>query len=185
MDIDIDFPDRSKLLGLLPHRVASLEDGKPHKTGVYFSEIPVNPVSNIATIDYKHAEQLGYFKIDCLNVSIYQDVRDSDHLDKLMNTEPLWDLLDHDEFVDQIFHINGHGAVLREMKPRSILQLAAVLAMIRPAKRHLIGKDWETVMANIWIKPETDDYYFKKSHAISYAHAVVVHMNLVCEQYSN
>jgi hypothetical protein len=185
LDIDIDFPDRNRLLELLTHRVASLVDGKPHKTGIYFSEIPVNPITNVSTIDYKSAEALGYFKIDCLNVSIYQDVKNIDHLEKLMNTEPVWDLLDHDEFVDQIFHINGHGEILRQMKPRSILQLAAVLSIIRPAKRHLMGKDWETVMKDVWIKPDNNDYYFKKSHAVSYAHAVVVHMNLVCEQYSN
>jgi hypothetical protein len=61
-------------------------------------------------------------------------------------------------------------------------QLAAVLAMIRPAKRHLVGKDWKTVMTEVWQKPENDEYFFKKSHATAYAVAVVVQMNLVCEQ---
>jgi DNA polymerase III alpha subunit len=67
------------------------------------------------------------------------------------------------------------------MQPTSIEQLAAVLAMIRPAKRHLIGKDWATVMSEVWTKPETNDYYFKKSHATAYAAAIVVQMNLICE----
>jgi DNA polymerase III alpha subunit len=184
MDIDIDFPDRSRLLNLLKHRTAALENGKPHLTGVYFSEIPYNPITNLSNINYKDAEQLGYFKVDCLNVSIYRDVKDNQHLQELVEREPIWELLEHAEFVDQVFHINGHSDILKQMRPKSVEQLAAVLAMIRPAKRHLIGKDWDTVMREIWVKPVGDDYYFKKSHAISYAHAVIVHMNLICESYA-
>jgi DNA polymerase III alpha subunit len=67
------------------------------------------------------------------------------------------------------------------MKPKTIPQLAAVLAMIRPAKRYLIGKDWDSVMTEIWTKPDGDEYFFKKSHATAYAVAIVVQMNLVCE----
>ena len=65
--------------------------------------------------------------------------------------------------------------------PRSVEQLAAVLAVIRPAKRYLLGKDWTTVMTEVWTKPEKDEYYFKKAHAIAYAMAIVVQMNLICE----
>lgn len=182
MDVDIDFANRMDMLNLLKHRVAILENGRPHNSGVYFTEIPHDPRNNRSTIDYKEAESRGYFKIDFLNVSIYQKVIDEDHLQKLVNTDPMWELLNYSEFVDKVFHISGHSDILSTMKPRTLTELAAVLAMIRPAKRHLIGKDWQTVMKEIWIKPTTDDYYFKKSHAISYAMAVVVHMNLICEE---
>ena len=101
-----------------------------------------------------------------------------------METEPLWDLLLDDDFIQNLFHVNGHGSILRQSKPKSIEQLAAVLAMIRPAKRYLIGKDWTTVMTEVWTKPENDDYFFKKSHATAYAAAIVVQMNLICEQVS-
>jgi hypothetical protein len=184
-DIDIDFPDRSKILEILKHRVAVLENRQQHNTGVYFTEIPYNPITNHATVDYKEAEARGYFKIDLLNVNIYQDVKDVAHLNALMNREPIWDLLEHAEFVDQVFHINGHISVLKAMRPRSVEQLAAVLAIIRPAKRHLIGKNWDDVMREVWVKPTTGEYYFKKAHAISYAVAVVVHMNLICDQLAN
>jgi len=60
-------------------------------------------------------------------------------------------------------------------------QLAAVLAVIRPAKRYLIGKDWSEIEAEVWQKPDGDEYYFKKAHAIAYAHVIVVQMNLICE----
>jgi len=56
--------------------------------------------------------------------------------------------------------------------------------MIRPAKRNLIGMDWTTVMTTIWTKPEDGEYYFKKAHAVAYAMAIVVQMNLICEQLS-
>jgi DNA polymerase III alpha subunit len=101
-----------------------------------------------------------------------------------MEREPLWDLLEDDSFTDLLFHVNGHGDILRKMKPQSVEQLSAVLAMIRPAKRYLIGKDWITVNQEIWQKPATDEYFFKKSHALAYAVAIVVQMNLICEQIS-
>ena len=186
-DIDIDFADRADALKHFKHVSAGIDDGqtfKKHNTGVYFTSIPYNPLTGLSTIDYKEAEQRGYFKIDFLNVSIYKDVKDRIHLKTLMETEPLWDLLEQDDFSNLLFHVNGHGSILRQMKPTSILQLAAVLAMIRPAKRYLIGKDWDLIMTEIWTKPENDGYYFKKAHAVAYAALVVVQMNLICESIS-
>lgn len=183
-DIDIDFADRTIVLAQLDHRVARLDTGKKHNTGVYATEIPHNPVDNLATIDYKAAEERGYFKLDFLNVSIYKDVRNEAHLLELMQKEPLWELLEQDDFSNLVFHVAGHGNTLRSMRPQSIEQLAAVLAMIRPAKRYLVGKDWTTVTNEVWTKPENGEYYFKKAHAVSYAMAVVVHMNLICESIS-
>ena len=180
-DIDIDFADRDVVLSMIRHRVAVINDEKKHNTGVYVTEIPHNPVDNYSTIDYKTAEDRGYFKLDFLNVSIYKDVRDDTHLQELMNKEPMWELLQHEEFVDQLFHLNGHTSILKQTCPTSVEQLAAVLAMIRPAKRHLIGKTWNEIMNEVWTKPTNNEYYFKKAHAVSYAMAVVVHMNLLCE----
>jgi DNA polymerase III alpha subunit len=180
-DIDIDFADRNKVLDKIKHIPAAIDGVKKHNTGVYCHPIPYNPLTRMSSIEYKEAEKRGYFKIDFLNVSIYKDVRDETHLKTLMETEPLWDLLEQDDFSNLLFHINGHGNILRQMKPKTIPQLAAVLAMIRPAKRYLIGKDWDSVMTEIWTKPEGDEYFFKKSHATAYAVAIVVQMNLVCE----
>ena len=55
------------------------------------------------------------------------------------------------------------------------------MAIIRPAKRHLQDDDWQTILSQVWIKPDDGEYYFKKAHAFGYAVAVVVHMNLICE----
>lgn len=183
-DIDIDFLDRAVPLAELKHVTASIADNdtfKKHNTGVYCTSVPYNPLTGLCTIDYKEAEARGYFKIDFLNVSIYKGVRDDEHLKQLMETEPLWDLLLQDDFVNLLFHVNGHGSILRETKPATVEQLAAVLAMIRPAKRYLIGKDWNEINAEVWAKPVGDEYYFKKAHAVAYAMAIVVQMNLICE----
>jgi hypothetical protein len=68
------------------------------------------------------------------------------------------------------------------LKPTSVKQLAATLAIIRPAKRHLANENWDTIMKEVWVKPTNGEYFFKKAHAVSYAMACVVHMNLICEQ---
>ena len=184
-DIDIDFADRDTILSQLEHRVAKLNTGKKHNTGVYATEIPHNPIDNLATVEHKAADERGYFKLDFLNVSIYKGVKDNEHLTQLMEREPLWQLLEHTDFSDNVFHLNGHGTLLAQLKPTSVEQLAATLAIIRPAKRHLSGSIWNLIFQEVWTKPTDGSYYFKKAHAISYAMACVVHMNLLCEQISS
>ena len=181
-DIDIDFADRSIALKKLTHRVAKLDTGKKHNTGVYATEIPHNPVDNISTIEHKTAEERGYFKLDFLNVSIYQNVKNEQHLIELMERTPLWQLLEHKDFADKVFHLSGHDTLLKQLKPTSVQQLAATLAIIRPAKRHLANKTWEEINKDVWVKPTNGDYFFKKAHAFAYAMSVIVHMNLICEE---
>ena len=187
MDIDIDFPDRKKILDIIKHIPARLEDGKKHNTGVYCHSIPYNPLTDTASIDYKSAEERGYFKIDFLNVSAYNGVRNESHMVELLNTEPLWDLLYEKEVCDQLFHINGYHNLLAELKPTSIVELAMVLAMIRPGKKHLIPickeKGFQFINDEIWTKTD-DSYFFKKAHAVSYASVIVVQLNLICEKIS-
>ena len=183
-DIDIDFADRDNILSTLKHRVAKLDSGKKHNTGVYATEIPHNPIDNLSTIEHKAADDRGYFKLDFLNVSIYKDVKNETHLKELMEKEPLWQLLEHKDFSDQVFHLNGHNELLQQLKPTSVTQLAATLAIIRPAKRHLANESWEKILKEVWTKPK-EGYYFKKAHAFAYAISVVVHMNLLCEQINN
>lgn len=183
-DIDIDFGDRDEALKHLPHIAASMhKDGKlqKHNSGVYFTDIPVDPFSGLASLDYKTAEDRGYVKVDFLNVNLYKQVRDEAHLIELMNTEPDWSLLYNEVLCEQLMHVGAHYETLIKMPEtvNSIPRLAMYLAVIRPAKRHLIGKPWSEVAKTVWDKPADDSYYFKKAHAISYAHLVVVNMNLL------
>jgi DNA polymerase III alpha subunit len=187
MDIDIDFPDRRQVLDIIRHIPARLEDGKKHNTGVYCHEIPYNPLTDTASFDYKTAEDRGYFKIDFLNVNAYTGVRNEEHIIELLNTEPLWELLYEKDVCDQLFHVNGYHNLLNELKPKSIIELAMVLAMIRPGKKHLIPickeQGFQAIKDEIWTKSE-DAYFFKKAHAVSYASVIVVQLNLICEKLS-
>lgn len=182
-DIDIDFADRNQILAVLKHTPASIirdEKVSKHNTGVYFQQIPQDPFTAQASLDYETAEARGYLKLDFLNVSVYSRVRSEQHLLELMHTEPDWAKLYNREFCAQLIHINAHYDTLIKMPEpvNSIPRLAMFLAVIRPAKRHLIGKTWREVAQTIWDKPADSSYYFKKSHSISYATLVVVNMNL-------
>ena len=148
---------------------------------MYFHAIPTNPITGNASLDYKKAEDRGYFKIDCLNVNIYKEVKSEQELVELMIKEPDWDMLTDQKTVDNLFHLNGHFNIVSKLKPKNIEQLAAVLAIIRPAKRQLMYKDWKDIMAEVWVKPTDGSYFFKKSHAIAYAQAIVVQMNLMAK----
>lgn len=183
-DVDIDFADRQQVLALIRHVGATKidNDANPvaHNTGIYATEIPTDPVTNRSGIDYRAAEARGYIKLDFLNVGIYQQVRNEEHLMELMNTDPPWHRLYEAEFCGQLIHVNNHYDTLIKMPEavNSIPRLAMFLAIIRPAKRHLIGLPWAEVAKTVWEKPADGGYFFKKAHAISYAHLVLVHMNL-------
>ena len=184
-DVDIDMADRDKFLKLVEHVPASIKrDGEfeKHNTGVYFQPIPNFPVEGYSTIDHKEAEELGYFKVDFLNNHVYEGIKDETHLDKLLNTEPMWDLFGHKEIVEQLFHIGNHYEIVQQHLPNSIEQLAMILSMIRPGKRYLVGNSWEVIEKDIWQK--TDGYFFKRSHAIGYATLIVVQLNLIVESAS-
>ena len=181
-DVDIDFYDRDGVLKLFKHTPATIikeEKTEKHKTGVYFHAVPEHPITGHSTLDYKKAEDRGYFKIDCLNVSIYKQVKSEQELVELMIQEPDWDMLKDSTIVDQLFHLNGHFKIVSKLEPKTIEQLAAVLAIIRPAKRHLMYKDWVDILKEVWVKPTDGSYFFNKSHAVAYAQAIVVQMNLI------
>ena len=182
-DIDIDLKNRDDVLTKLKHIPASIitDSVKKQNTGVYFHDMPYDPSTNLSTINYKEAEDLGYFKIDLLNVNIYEYVSNEAHLNRLLEREPDWNLLLHKEIVEQLFHINDHYDIVAQMQPKSIDQLAMVLAIIRPAKRQLLGESWQTIQEQVWSKPKDNSYYFKKSHAVSYAYAIIVQLNSLCE----
>ena len=184
-DIDIDFADREQILSLVKTVPASIirnNELVKHNTGVYVTDIPQDPFSGYASIDYEVAEDRGYFKLDFLNVHVYKQIRNEEHLISLMR-EPDWSKLYVPEICSQLIHVNGHYDTLIKMPEavNSIPRLAMFLSIIRPAKRHLIGQSWAEVAKTIWDKPSNNEYYFKKSHAVSYAQLVVVNLNLLCE----
>lgn len=181
-DVDIDMENRDNLLSVLKHVTGSIKRPggmEKHNTGVYIQPIPHNPLTGLSNIDHKEAEEIGYFKLDVLNNSVYKGISTEGELDDLCAMEPMWNLFGHKEIVEQLFHINNHYDIVNQHMPTSIEQLAMILAMIRPGKRHLVGKSWEEIESQVWLKPDNDSYFFKKSHAFSYAMAIIVQLNKI------
>lgn len=184
-DVDIDFADRTQLLQYIKGTPARLDTGARHNTGVYFTDIP-RAHDGVATLEHKTAEDMGYFKLDLLNVNVYENVDSEQHLNKLMQ-EPVWQTLQEQSFFEQLIHIGNHWDLAQQMPEPidSIQRMAMFLAVIRPGKRYLSGQTWSNVAQEVWKRPDGDVYFFKKSHSVAYAHLVVVHMNLLCEQLIN
>ena len=185
-DIDIDFGDREQVLKLIKHIPATIvrETGPvKHNTGIYVTQIPIDPFLASASIDHKVAENRGYVKLDFLNVSLYSKIQNEQHLIDLMNREPEWSKLYDLDFCSQLIHIGNHYNTLLKMPEPvdSIERMAMFMAVIRPAKRHLIGQSWSEVSKTIWAPDPNGVYGYKKSHGIAYAHLVVVNMNLLTD----
>ena len=188
-DVDIDFPDRNLALSVIDHIPASIFRGTKidkHNTGVYFHATPMDPITGLASIHFKEAEELGWFKIDLLNVGVYEQVRDEAHLIHLMNTPLDWKLFEYQEFTSQLIHLNNHSELVASIKPTNVSELAMVLALIRPGKRYLVDScklyGFDSIKNEIWEEPTNGGFVFKKSHATSYSVLVTVHANLLVEQ---
>ena len=182
-DIDIDFADRETVLKLISATAArQLVQGqvRRHNSGVYVTDIPYDPVNQCAAIDYETAEQRGYFKIDFLNMSVYQLIKDPEHYDQMLAQEPPWARLWQDAaWASELVHVGNYTDLLASMKPDSIPRMAAFISIIRPGKAHLQNRSWATVFESVWDGDDSRGYTFKKSHAVSYAALVVLHMNLL------
>jgi len=184
-DIDLDFADRTQILSLIKHTPArQLQDGqvRKHNSGVYVTDIPYDSINNCAAIDYETAEQRGYFKIDFLNMSVYQHIRDQEHYAQLLDTEPTWHRLWTDvAWASQLVHVGNYTDLLKKMQPDSITRMAAFIAVIRPGKAHLQGQPWDRVFESVWDGDASRGFVFKQSHSISYAMLVKLHMNILSQ----
>jgi hypothetical protein len=147
---------------------------------VYVTKIPIDPTLGTAAIDYETAEARGYFKIDFLNVSVYQMIRDPDHYEAMLSRTPPWSRLWQDpEWAAQLIHVGNHVDLLGRMRPDSIARMAAFISVIRPGKAHLQDRAWSEVFREVWDGDASRGFVFKKSHAVIYAVLVALHMNLV------
>jgi hypothetical protein len=184
-DIDIDFANRDDVLKLIQHTPArQIVDGKVrrHNSGVYVTAIPTDPVNHCAAIDYETAEARGYFKIDFLNMSVYQLIRSPDHYEQMLSQEPNWSRLWTDSaWASQLVHVGNYVDLLKTMRPDSVTRMAAFIAVIRPGKAHLQNRPWSEVFASVWDGDSSRGFVFKHSHSISYAMLVRLHMNLLSQ----
>jgi hypothetical protein len=182
-DIDLDFADRNCILSLIQHTPArQLYQGqvRRHNSGVYVTDIPYDPVNQCAAIDYESAEARGYFKIDFLNMSVYQLIQSPEHYEQMLAATPPWHRLWQDRaWSSQLVHVGNYTDLLKSMKPDSIPRMAAFISIIRPGKAHLQNQPWDQVFESVWDGNASQGYTFKHSHALSYAVLVALHMNLI------
>ncbi len=196
MDVDFDFKTTFDPLDHFGQaiRAAIVRDGKlsKHPAGVYLQSIPKDPVTDLAAIPHKEAEQLGYFKFDCLHLSPLDDfaqyIQSKEELRQLVDVDPNWDLLLKESVVEKLMQIHRYHKLISKIKPHTVEMLADAIALIRPAKRHLIDRyvacttedERDVVRVVLYTKPEEEGaYYYKKPHAVAYAITIVVQLHLI------
>ena len=184
-DIDLDFADRDTVLQLVkatPARQLHQGQVRRHNSGVYVTDIPYDPVNQCAAIDYETAETRGYFKIDLLNMSVYQLIKSPEQYQVLLDQTPDWTRLWLDPaWAQQLVHVGNYTELLATMKPDSIPRMAAFISIIRPGKAHLQNRPWDQVFESVWDGDSSRGFVFKKAHAVGYAALVALHMNLISQ----
>jgi len=184
MDIDIDTQKTFNPKDIFPNvTLASMvEQGElvKHHVGVYFQNIAKDKETGLAAIPFREAEDEGYFKIDFLHLSALDHFESKEEMRALLRIEPDWNLLQSPGVVKKLDQIKNHFDVVSVVKPKSVIELADCIALLRPGKRHLLNayiKDKKAVRPEIYRK--TDKYYFKKPHAVAYAATIVLQLHLV------
>lgn len=182
-DIDIDVANRDMLLNEIKYNTASIVDKniiKKHNVGIYLQNIPTDPLTNLSSIDYKDAEKRGWMKIDILNLEIYNSIGSNKEIEKLMSYEPNWELFKYKSIVKSLFHISDHFNIVEKISPRSLEDLAIIVALKMPAKKYLLDKSIEEIKENIWKKES--GIYFKKSHSFAYAQIIWIQLNFIVDK---
>jgi len=183
MDVDIDIaPNFNR--ALFPWvRASVVRDDMltPHPCGMYPQRIPQDPVTRLAAVPYDAAEDLGYLKIDFLHLNVYSHFQTRAEIDELLALEPDWSLLQLPSNHEKLFQLSNHGELLQKLKPTSLLDLADVLALIRPGKKQLVAlylKDKSMARTLLWARDDSG-YSFKKSHALGYAYVILLQLHLI------
>ena len=185
MDVDIDTPPSVDIKAIFPEwtRASLVKDGvlRPHPCGYYPQAIARDPITGLAAIPYEEAERLGYFKIDFLHLSVYEHFKSRAEILELLKVEPDWGLLLIPSQQVKLFQLSKHGDILSVVRPRSVEELADVLALIRPGKKQLLKlylSHRDATRRTLYAKDESG-YSFKKSHAIAYALVIVLQLHLI------
>lgn len=188
MDVDIDFRTDFVLQDYFPEAVIAsrVQDGalKPHPVGAYFQQMPKDRLTGLAAIPYEQAEDLGYFKIDFLHLSLLDVFESKEEIRGLLKREPDWNLLQIPFVVSKLFQIHRHFELISKIKPQNVEELADCIALIRPGKRWLVdkyttAKNREAVRSVLYQKPDDGRPYYKKPHSVAYALAIVLQLHLI------
>lgn len=162
---------------LVPHPSGVFLNGKEY-TGI---EVPVDQVTGLSALDAKEGEELGHFKVDLLNNSSYGKFDSKEQVKESLNdlSDFDWGVFLKKDVVESLPHIANHFTTVRQVAPKSIQELADVLALIRPGKIELLDdylEDPERIRKQLYKRP-LKGMYFKKSHAVAYAAMIVSIVN--------
>jgi hypothetical protein len=187
MDIDIDIPPSVKLKDIFNKRLvfASMVNNETkelvkHPCGVFFQTMPTDPVTGFAAIPYDESSDYNYFKIDMLNNNALLGFPSKEWMDEYIDIDPDWSLLLEEENVRKLFHLKNWHHVVVQVKPKSILELADVMALIRPSKQVLLDKylrNRKDMRALLYLHVEKHD--MRKSHCLAYALIIVLQLHLI------
>lgn len=185
MDIDIDTPTKfipSEIFNnCIKATVIKNEEMTPHPCGVYFQKIPQDPITKLSAIPYDVAEELNYFKLDFLHLVVYDNFKSREEIEELLKIEPDWNLLLVPSNVLKLFQLSKHADILLQLKPKSIEDLADVIALIRPGKRDILNlylANKQMARRMLYAKDERG-YSFKKSHALAYSMVIILQLHLI------
>jgi hypothetical protein len=192
MDIDIDIAPEVDVEELFPNVIRSSrienDELKKHNVGYHFQNIAVDPITGFAAIPAKpdkpvdQLKEHGYIKIDMITVNLLKHFKSKEEMRELQEKEPDWSLLEDEEVVSKLFHLAKHFDVISRVKPRSIVALADVFALIRPNKLKMLDKylsNPEQYREELFTKRDPSD--MRRAHALPYALLIVLQLHLIKE----
>lgn len=188
-DIDIDIPIGTDIRRLFPSSIPASRVDKnelvKHPCGHYFENIAVDELTGLAAIPHKEAAEIGYTKVDFLHLSLLGTFKTKTALRRACRKEPDWTLLQRRDVVEQLFQIKNHFDTIQKVKPTCIEELADVIALIRPDKRHLLHdyiRNKQKVRPMLYRSQDDDKSAFRRGHSTSYAVTIVAQLNQIADK---
>lgn len=203
-DLDLDIPslesNKIKKDIIRASVLTERNEYQIHPAGVYFYKSIPN-YNGIGLIDYKGMEELDYQKIDILNNTFLDNIDISEfdtYIDKIENEDIDWKLLWEYE---NPYQLSKYPGILREFKVSSVLDVAIILAIIRPGSLSSYDKMKAYIHTDTLLKKKSEEhkkilketygipifaeqfkqlgvndgkYRYKKPHSIGYAYVLLV-----------
>lgn len=189
-DLDIDIPSKKSEIIKQKLIKSSIIDKsiKKHPVGVYlYKKVP--HYMGWCVIDYKEMEHNNYQKIDILNNTFLDDLTNTQMTEalKLIEKENIDWLQLHDE--PHNYQLDNYPSILKQFNVRSVLDVAIVLAIIRPGAIQYYNKLKSRMNSDLNRFNDIDayglpifsgdglttkKYRYKKSHAIGYAYILLI-----------
>lgn len=203
-DLDLDIPSKQSddiknnlIRGCV---VTERGDIQPHPAGVYFYK-SIPSYDGISILDYKKMEDKEYQKIDILNNTYLDDISS----DELINYIKM---IDEDNIewhnlweYNEPYQLAKYPGILREFKVHSVMDIAIIIALIRPGAIQNYEKMKSFIHTDKLLKNKSDEakeilketygipvfdeqfkklgkddgkYRYKKPHSIGYSYVLLI-----------